>query len=225
MEKLQGIQYRSEDVPAMQFWPIQHEFFPSQKAQIASDLEEPTVRSNFTDVNKAKIDAFGSMNWKDSWEWDSFVMSARPSSMNTNASPQVHHGSSIPISSSSFHKREANELVSNEPTLLELGLSSSLSSTRRKTDDDNLLALKLGGNGHMWRSEEIPQQNVKRSRHSPPETQPPRCQVDNCTMDLKNAKDYHRRSVSSMQRPQKLLYLACCKGSVSSVAGLYFIVI
>eukprot|EP00250_Pteridium_aquilinum_P022654 c25511_g1_i1 orf=79-3486(-) len=214
MEKVQGLQYRSKDGPTMQFWPIhQHDFFQPQPRNIAAQSAHLDARSSFNlpdesgnlqhvplswdhfaQLEERNLDASGVKNWSHDWEWDSLRLSGQAT---TNGDKSNAHGGGdlqwrvqeAEFSSPSPPDNFEENAAPSEPTLLELGLNTR---SRATNEDDGLLDLKLGGNGHSIGAGEV-SPSSKRSRHSPPENQQTRCQVDNCTADLQNAKDYHRR--------------------------------
>lgn len=211
MEKFKGLQNAAaEDVSAFQSWPlIQHEFFPGQDCKdlpqgtrqthpfrpslfsnASANPESPWGWEQFSRLDGGNGNDLGSRHWRDCWESNSFSCTVQQHKSTVMSHHSVQ-GDPDPVldpklkSPLPCNVLEATGLC-DESTLLDLGLRNS------SAEDDGLLTLKLGGNGYSCgREDQSP--SIKRSRHSPPETQQPRCQVDNCSADLHNAKDYHRR--------------------------------
>ncbi|KAI5073542.1 hypothetical protein GOP47_0011555 [Adiantum capillus-veneris] len=208
MEKVQGLPYRGKDGPTMQFWPAhQHDFFQAQTCNLMTQNGHLDPRSTFntaddmttshqsplpwhlTQVDYRDGSVSGVRNWSQNWEWDSLALTAQATSSGTKRGPYSQIGGrESDFSSPSPPENYEENGMHKEPTLYEFGLNSRT----RAHEDDGLLDLKLGGNVHVPGAGEV-SPSSKRSRHSPSENQQTRCQVDNCSEDLQNAKDYHRR--------------------------------
>lgn len=209
MEKVQGLPYRGKDGPTLQFYPThQHDFFQAQTCNVVTQNGHLDARPAFnsvddrtsshqlplpwqlTQLDHREGDASGARNWSHNWEWDSLSLTARATASGTKRGTYLQWGGQeSEFSSPSPPDNSEDNGMHKEPTLLEFGLSSK---RQEVNEDDGLLDLKLGGNGHLSGAGEV-SPSSKRSRHSPSENQQTRCQVDNCTEDLQTAKDYHRR--------------------------------
>ncbi|RRT81120.1 hypothetical protein B296_00022573 [Ensete ventricosum] len=117
-------------------------------------------------------------NWNPKmWDWDSGRFVAKPSS----AASEILCLSSQPASAAASVADKGDE-----------GPKDSVLGKSLEEDDQNL-ALKLGGRAYS--ADEPTTRPSKRVRSGSPGSgcNYPMCQVDDCRADLSSAKDYHRR--------------------------------
>lgn len=113
-------------------------------------------------------------NWNpNSWDWDSVRFVAKP------VGSEILQLSSV----TSEQKKRGEEAANGNPVMLKTSAAGD--------EDDESLRLNLGG-GLKSLQEPVSRPN-KRVRSGSPGSNYPICQVDDCSEDLSNAKDYHRR--------------------------------